>query len=176
MARTSRDQRRRKAIDALNKARALELHAIRQYVNQRTGLDDRDSGERAANRKRLALEERRHPGTFAERIEELGGEPATDVAVKVRQADAMSLVEAAREDDTREADNGFVPVCRENGASPTRERFETVIDEEQTHANEFNNVREHVATLGASSLAGIAGTPADSGFPSKGVVTGGGNV
>jgi bacterioferritin len=50
--------------------------------------------------------------------------------------------------------------------------FETIIDEEQEHFNYFDNVREHIEKLGASYLARIAGTPADSGPPSKGFVTG----
>jgi bacterioferritin len=50
--------------------------------------------------------------------------------------------------------------------------FESLVDEEQIHFNYFQNVDEHIKKLGPSYLAQIAGTPADSGPPSKGFVTG----
>jgi bacterioferritin len=50
--------------------------------------------------------------------------------------------------------------------------FETIVDEEQAHYNYFDNVNEHIQKLGPAYLAQIAGTPADTGAPSKGFVAG----
>ena len=50
--------------------------------------------------------------------------------------------------------------------------FETITDEEQIHFNYFDKVSVHLQKLGAAYLAQIAGTPADTGAPSKGFVTG----
>jgi bacterioferritin len=61
-------------------------------------------------------------------------------------------------------------VCRENGDSISMKLFETIIDEEQAHFNYFDNVGEHITNLGAAYLSQIAGTPADSGAPSKGFI------
>ena len=44
MGNTSKEERRQKVIDVLNKARAMELQAIHQYMNQHYNLDDLDYG------------------------------------------------------------------------------------------------------------------------------------
>ncbi|HOK97146.1 MAG TPA: ferritin-like domain-containing protein, partial [Anaerohalosphaeraceae bacterium] len=59
---------RQKVIEVLNKARAMELHAIHQYMNQHYNLDDMDYGELAANLKLIAIDEMRHAEMLAERI------------------------------------------------------------------------------------------------------------
>jgi bacterioferritin len=63
-----------------------------------------------------------------------------------------------------------VLVCRENGDSLSMKLFETIIDEEQSHFNYFDNVGEHINKLGASYLSQIAGTSADMGTPTPGFV------
>ena len=50
--------------------------------------------------------------------------------------------------------------------------FETIIDEEQIHYNYFDNVDEHIKTLGDTYLAKIAGTPASTGLTPKGFAIG----
>lgn len=172
---SSREERKQKVIEALNKARAMELQAIHQYMNQHYNLADIDYGELAANIKLIAIDEMRHAEMFAERIKELGGEPTTDPSDKVTKGQPVETIypfDAKLEDDTIDIYNQFLLVCRENGDSTTMKVFETIIDEEQEHFNYFDNVREHIEKLGASYLARIAGTPADSGPPSKGFVTG----
>ena len=77
MATASKDQRKQNVIDVLNKARAMELQAISQYMNQHYNLDDMDYGELAAKMKLIAIDEMRHAEMFAERIKEIGGEPVT---------------------------------------------------------------------------------------------------
>ena len=177
MAQKGRETRKAKVIEVLNKARAMELQAIHQYMNQHYNLDDMDYGELAANVKLIAIDEMRHAEMFAERIKELGGEPTTEPAGKVVKAQKVEVIfpfDAGLEDDTMDVYNQFVLVCRENGDSATMKLFETIIDEEQAHFNYFDNVGAHLAELGASYLARIAGTPADTGPASKGFVTGGG--
>jgi len=179
MAKTSKDSRKARVIEVLNKARAMELHAIHQYMNQHYNLDDMDYGELAANIKLIAIDEMRHAEMFAERIKELGGEPTTEPAAKVKKGQKVEAIfpfDADLEDDTMDAYNQFVLVCRENGDSTTMKLFETIIDEEQSHFNYFDNVNDHLKKLGASYLARIAGTPADTGPPSKGFVAGGGSA
>ena len=76
MAQNPRKERKEKVIDALNKARSMELQAIHQYMNQHYNLDDMDYGEMAAKVKLIAIDEMRHAEAFAERIKELGGKPS----------------------------------------------------------------------------------------------------
>jgi bacterioferritin len=175
MAPNTREQRKKKVIEVLNKARSMELTAIHQYMNQHYNLDDMDYGELAAKVKLIAIDEMRHAEMFAERIKELGGEPTTDLDAKVQKAQKLEAVfpfDAKLEDDTIDAYNGFLLVCRENGDSISMKLFETIVDEEQAHFNYFDNITDHIATLGAAYLAQIAGTPADTGAPSKGFVSG----
>lgn len=166
MAQGSRDQRKKKVIEVLNKARSMELHAISQYMNQHYNLDDMDYGELAAKVKLIAIDEMRHAEMFAERIKELGGEPTTELAAKVdkgQKVEAIFPFDAGLEDDTIDVYNTFAQVCRESGDSISMKLFETIIDEEQVHYNYFDNVGEHIKKLGAAFLSQIAGTPADTG-------------
>ena len=175
MAKDSRDQRKKKVVEVLNKARSMELHAIHQYMNQHYNLDDMDYGDLAAKIKLIAIDEMRHAEMFAERIKELGGEPTTDLAAKVEKAQKLEKVfpfDAGLEDETMDVYNRFILVCRENGDSTSMKLFETIVDEEQAHYNYFDNVNEHIQKLGPAYLAQIAGTPADTGPPSKGFVSG----
>lgn len=175
MVKDSREQRKKKVVEVLNKARSMELHAIHQYMNQHYNLDDMDYGDLAAKIKLIAIDEMRHAEMFAERIKELGGEPTTDLAAKVEKAQKIEAVfpfDAGLEDDTMDVYNRFILVCRENGDSTSMKLFETIVDEEQAHYNYFDNVNEHIQKLGPAYLAQIAGTPADTGAPSKGFVAG----
>ncbi|MFA5182297.1 MAG: ferritin-like domain-containing protein [Syntrophales bacterium] len=177
MAKDAREQRKKKVIEVLNKARAMELQAIHQYMNQHYNLDDLDYGELAAKVKLIAIDEMRHAEMFAERVKELGGEPTTDLADKVvkgQKIDTIFAFDTKLEDDTMDIYNQFLLVCRENGDSTSMKLFEVIVDEEQVHYNYFDNVGNHLKELGAAYLAQIAGTPADTGPPSKGFVTGGG--
>jgi hypothetical protein len=42
MSKLSKEERREKVINVLNKARSMELQAIHQYMNQHYNLDDMD--------------------------------------------------------------------------------------------------------------------------------------
>lgn len=164
---------RKKVIDALNEARAMELQAIHQYMNQHYNLDDMDYGELAAKIKLIAIDEMRHAEMFAERIKELGGEPTTEPIDKVSKGQDVDVIfgfDADLEDDTIDRYNQFALVCRENGDSTSVKIFEQIIDEEQEHFNYFDDVKEHIAKLGNTYLAKIAGTPADTGTSSTGFV------
>ncbi len=171
MADASREERRGKIIEVLNKAREMELHAIYQYMNQHYGLDDMDYGELAKNIKLVAIDEMRHAEMFAERIKELGGEPVAGSSQKVQQAQNVEQIfahDSKLEDDTVDTYNQFLQVCRDNGDSITAKLFEQIIDEEQEHLNYFDDVGDHIKDLGSTYLARIAGTPASTGGFSKG--------
>jgi bacterioferritin len=174
-----REERKKNVIEVLNKARAMELHAIHQYMNQHYNLDDRDYGELAGKVKLIAIDEMRHAEMFAERIKELGGEPVTEHGAEVQKGqkvEAMFSFDAKLEDNTIDVYNQFAAVCRENGDSISMKLFETIIDEEQIHFNYFDNVDEHIAELGDTYLAKIAGTPSSTGLAPKGFAVGAGGA
>lgn len=170
---SSKEERRAKVIEVLNKARAMELQAIHQYMNQHYNLDDRDYGEMAKNMKLVALDEMRHAESFAERIKELGGEPTAEKAGPVATGQEVLAIfthDTKLEDDTVDTYNQFLLVCRENGDATSAELFQTIINEEQEHLNYFDNVRDHIDRLGDAYLSRIAGTPSSTGLQPQGYV------
>ena len=176
MPSATKEDRRAKVIDVLNKARAMELQAITQYMNQHYNLDDMDYGELAAKVKLIAIDEMRHAESFAERVKELGGEPVTGHDGKIAKGQKVEKIftfDAGLEDDTIDTYNQFLLVCRENGDSVSMKLFETIIDEEQIHYNYFDNVNTHIEKLGDTYLAKIAGTSSATGLGNSGFAAGG---
>ena len=173
MAQNSKQKRKGKVVEVLNKARAMELKAIYQYMNQHYNLGDMDYGDMAAKVKLIAIDEMRHAEMFADRIKELGGEPTAESTGKVERGQKVEAIfpfDADLEDDTINSYNQFLLVCRENGDSVSVKLFETIIDEEQIHFNYFDNVKDHIEKLGGTYLAQIAGTPASTGLQTQGFV------
>jgi bacterioferritin len=176
MGKTDKQTRRQNVIEVLNRARAMELQAISQYMNQHYNLDDMDYGELAAKNKLIAIDEMRHAEMFAERIKELGGEPVTGHEGKIVNAQPINEIyafDSELEDDAIDAYNQFALVCRENGDSISMKIFEDIIDEEQIHLNYFDNVHGHIDQLGDTYLAKIAGTPSSTGLGNSGFAVSG---
>ncbi len=173
MTKNVREEKKGKIIEVLNKARSMELQAIIQYMNQHYNLDNLDYGDMAAKVKLIAIDEMRHAEIFADRIKELDGEPTVDPAKKAEKGQKIKAVfsfDAKLEDDTIDAYNQFLLICRENGDSISVKIFEAVIDEEQIHFNYFDNVSHHLEELGETYLAQIAGTPSATGLQTQGFV------
>jgi bacterioferritin len=176
MGKGTKEERRQNVINVLNKARAMELLAINQYMNQHYNLDDMDYGELAAKIKLIAIDEMRHAERFAERIKELGGEPVVGYDGKVekgQKVEGIFIFDAELEDDTIDTYNQFLLECRENGDSISMKIFEEIIDEEQIHFNYFDNVHDHIEKLGNTYLAKIAGTSSATGLGSSGFAVSG---
>ena len=173
MAKSMTGDGKAKVLEALNKARSMELFAIHQYMNQHYNVDNMDYGELAAQVKLIAIDEMRHAEQFADRIEDLGGEPTSDLAaavVKGQKIDAVFVFDANLEDDTIATYNQLLHVCRENGDSTSVKLFESIIDEEQEHFTYFDNIKEHIQNLNGAYLAKIAGTPSSTGLQPQGFV------
>ena len=170
----NRESRKAKVIEVLNKARAMELFAIHQYMNQHYNLDDMDYGELAANMKLIAIDEMRHAENFAERIKELGGEPTTQKEGKIVTGQEVTVIyeaDANQEEATIEAYSNFLAVCKEAGDIVSARLFERIIDEEQAHLTYYDNIDGHIKKLGDTYLAKIAGTPSTTGPATKGFAT-----
>ena len=173
MKKGSRAERRERVVSVLNEARAMELHAIHQYMNQHYNLDNMDYGELAAKVKLIAIDEMRHAEMFAERIKELEGEPTTEPKAKTQKGQGVESIfpfDAKLEDNTMDVYNQFVSVCKDNGDSTSAQILESIIDEEQLHFNYFDNIATHIDKLGAAYLATVAGTPSATGLQPSGFV------
>jgi bacterioferritin len=174
----SKEERRARVIDVLNQARAMELFAITQYMNQHYGLDSMDYGELAAKMKLIAIDEMRHAEMFAERVKDLGGEPTTSYEGDLQKGQDVHGIypyDTKLEDDTIDVYSQLLLTCRDNGDSISAKLFETIIEEEQAHMNYFDNVGNHIETLGDTYLSKIAGTSASTGPSTKGFLISGGN-
>jgi bacterioferritin len=170
-AMSEKEVRRAKVIEALNKARSMELQAITLYMNQHYTIDNQDYGELAANMKLIAIDEMRHAEMFAERIKEIGGEPIPMAMTKLQLVQDIKKIypfNADIEDNTIFVYNGLSQVCRENGDGISEKLFEAILAEEQIHYNYFDNVGDHIRSLGESYLSRIAGTPSTTGPSTKG--------
>ena len=85
----AREERNIKIIDALNAARSMELHAIHQYMIQHYDLDNMDYGDMAMKVKLIAIDEMRHAEMLADRIEELGGRPTSELSAAVEKGQTV---------------------------------------------------------------------------------------
>jgi bacterioferritin len=171
MEKSDRQKQKDAVIDVLNKARAMELQAISQYMNQHYNLDNMDYGLLAGKMKLIAIDEMRHAEAFAERIKELGGEPTADLAATVQKGQEVEAIfpfDANLEDFTIDVYNEFAKVCQDNGDSVSMQIFQQIIDEEQLHFNYFDNTGGHIEKLGAVYLAQIAGTSSATGLQPQG--------
>src|SRR5208283_5902899 len=92
MADAGREERKKRVIDALNGARSMELHAIHQYMIQHYDLDNSDYGDMAMKMKLIAIDEMRHAEMLADRIEELGGQPTSELSDAVRKGQTVEAV------------------------------------------------------------------------------------
>lgn len=172
----SREERKARVVEVLNQARSMELFAITQYMNQHYNLDGMDYGELAKNMKLVAIDEMRHAEMFAERIKELDGEPTTSYEGELQKGQDVNVIypyDTQLEDDTIDIYSQFLLTCRDNGDSISAKLFETIIEEEQAHMSYFDNVGNHIDTLGDTYLSKIAGTSASTGASTKGFIISG---
>ena len=156
MAAASKDQRWKKVIEALNKARSSELHAIHQYMNQHYGLDDMDYPKLASKMREIAIDEMRHAEDFAERIKDMDGEPTaefSETVVKRQDVREIYKFDADLEEATIEMYNEMWELCRHNGDMVSAGIFERIIQEEQEHFNYFDDTNTHIEELAESFLA-----------------------
>lgn len=125
-----------KIIDVLNTARAMELQAISQYMNQHYSADAQDYGEFARNLKLIAIDEMRHAETFAERITEVGGEPTADPFSRIEKGQRIKDIfgfGATLESETIAKYAEFQRACIENGDPVSAALFEKIMTEENIH-------------------------------------------
>lgn len=161
------DDKKKNVLRALNQARSMELQAIQQYMEQHYTLSDRDYGAFAGAVKRIAIAEMRHAENFAERIKELEGEPVTTPAGKT--ITTQEVRDVFSYDDNLETDtirryNEFLKICRDNDDNISARLFEDILQEEQEHLNYFQDIADHIDTLGNSYLSNIAGTSSSAGL------------
>lgn len=145
-----------KIIDALNKARESELVAIMQYMAQHYELEDQGYGKFADKMKETAIKEMKHAEALAERILFLGGvpsyKPALDV-VKGQDIAGMLQTDIKLEEEAIKMYNDSAKMCGEENDHTSKKLFEELLEDEEEHIDEFQQMLDHVEKLGAAYIA-----------------------
>lgn len=150
-----------KVIEVLNKARAMEIQAIHQYMIQHYIMDDLDYGQLCAYLKLISIDEMRHAEKFAERIETLGGKPTCDKAGPIVQPQTVQEIypfDENMEHNTIVSYDQFAKTCLECDDTITAGIFHQIIDQENIHLAYYTETKEHIKILGDAFLAKYAAT------------------
>lgn len=145
-----------KSIELLNKAVADELQAVHQYMYWHFHLDDQGFGPLSALFRRTAIAEMMHVETLAERILFLKGDVVMVSAGPVETInDPQEILKRAAEmeQDAVEVYNKFTLESSANADSATKQLFESLVTDEETHFDEFDKQLDNIKRFGPSYLA-----------------------
>lgn len=157
----AKDANVEKVIEAMNKARSMELQAIHQYMIQHYILDELDYGQLCAYVKLIAVDEMRHAEKFAEYIEGLGGKPTCDKAGAIVQPQTVEEIfpfDVNLESNTISTYDQLAEDCHKAGDAAAVALFESVIKEEDIHLSYYKETVGHIKELGKAFLAKYAAT------------------
>ena len=147
---------RTQSILLLNKAVADELQAVHQYMYFHFHLDDQGFGPLSMLFKRIAIMEMGHVEILAERILFLKGDvemvPAGPVE-KITDPEAILAKAMAMEEDGVISYNKAALECAALADSASKQLFEQLVKDEETHYDQFEKQLDNVKRFGPSYLA-----------------------
>jgi bacterioferritin len=147
---------RARSIQLLNKGVADELQAVHQYMYFHFHLEDQGFEPLAALFQRIAIQEMGHIELLAERILFLKGDvemvPAGPVQ-KILEPEAVLIKASAMEEDGIQSYNQAAMECAANADSASKQLFERLVHDEESHFNQFEKERDHINRFGPSYLA-----------------------
>jgi bacterioferritin len=145
-----------KSVDLLNVAVADELQAVHQYMYWHFHLDDQGFGPLAALVKRVAIMEMGHLETIADRILFLKGDINMEPAGGVERITEPELILAKAAEMEHEAVgiyNKFALECSANADAASKQIFEALVNDEESHYDEFDKQLDNIKRFGPSYLA-----------------------
>lgn len=145
-----------KSIELLNKAVADELTAVHQYMYFHFHCDDQGYDLLANLFKRTAIEEMIHIEKLAERILFLKGEVEMIVSGKVKKIhEIRKMLELAAEMETSSANdyNKWANECSANADSVSKKLFESLVEDEERHFDQYDVEMENLSRFGDNYLA-----------------------
>jgi bacterioferritin len=145
-----------KSIRLLNKGVADELQAVHQYMFFHFHLNDQGFGPLAALFKRIAIQEMGHLERFAERVLFLKGEVemvAGGPVEKITEPEAILDKAMAMEQDGILTYNKAALECSANADSASKQLFEQLVGDEESHLDQFEQQRDNIKRFGLSYLA-----------------------
>jgi len=145
-----------KSIELLNKAVADELTAVHQYMYFHFHCDDQGYELLAGLFKRTAIEEMMHIERLAERIIFLKGDVEMVASKHVKKiTDVKKMLDMAAEMETSSANdyNRWAIECSANADSVSKTLFESLVMDEETHFDQYDEEIDNLAKFGDNYLA-----------------------
>jgi bacterioferritin len=162
-----------KSIGLLNQAVADELAAVHQYMYFHFHCDDQGYDLLAGLFKTTAIEEMLHIERLAERILFLKGEVDLVAAAEVKKIhEVEKMLDLARqmEESSVRSYNAWANECGANADSVSKTLFESLVNDEERHYDQFDTESDNLEKFGDRYLAlqsiersknRAAGQPAD---------------
>ena len=145
-----------RSIELLNKAVADELSAVHQYMYFHFHCEDQGYDLLAGLFIKTAIEEMGHIEVCAERILFLGGEVEMVAAMEVQKIhDVKEMLELARkmEEESARDYNIWANECSQNADAASRKVFESLVDDEERHYDQYDNEMKNIEKFGERYLA-----------------------
>ncbi len=145
-----------KSIQLLNCAVADELQAVHQYLYFHFHLDDQGFTPLAALLKRIAIQEMGHIEVLADRILFLKGEVemvSAGPVEKIVDPEQILVKAMDMEQDSVKAYNQAALECAANADSASKQLFERMVADEETHSDQFEQQADNIKRFGLSYLA-----------------------
>ena len=145
-----------KSIELLNAAIADELTAVHQYMYFHFHCDDQGFDLLANLFKKTAIEEMVHIETLAERILFLKGEVEMKVGKDMKNIHGVKemLDLAVQMEESSAADyNKWANICSENADSVTKKLFESLVEDEERHMDQYDDEMGNLERFGENYLA-----------------------
>ncbi len=145
----------KKSIELLNKAVADELQAVHQYMYWHFHLDDQGFSPLSALFRRVAIMEMGHVERLAERILFLKGDVDMVSAAPVQritEPDAIVAKAAEMEHEAVGIYNQFALECSQNADAVSKQVFEALVNDEESHYDEFDKQLDNLKRFGPSYL------------------------
>jgi len=145
-----------KSIELLNAAVADELTAVHQYMYFHFHCDDQGYDLLANLFKKTAIEEMMHVEKLAERILFLHGDVEMKVDKEVKSIHNVKemLDLAVKMEESSAADyNKWANICSENADSVTKKLFESLVEDEERHMDQYDDEMGNLEKFGDNYLA-----------------------
>jgi bacterioferritin len=145
-----------KSIELLNKAVADELSAVHQYMYFHFHCDDQGYDLLANLFKKTAIEEMMHIEMLAERILFLKGDVEMKASHDVKKINNVKeMLKMAGEMETGSANdyNNWANECSKNADSVSKKLFESLVEDEERHFNQYDDEMENLKKFGDNYLA-----------------------
>jgi bacterioferritin len=145
-----------KSIELLNRAVADELSAVHQYMYFHFHCDDQGYDLLSNLFRRTANEEMLHAERLAERILFLKGEvemKASGEVKKVLEVKPMLELAAGMETHSVADYNRWANECAQNADSVSKKLFETLVEDEERHFDQYDKEMENLEKFGDEYLA-----------------------